>query len=745
MGCRVHFSWFAVMVFSHFYIGVSSECSLEKMDILGGHYTLSKGQDKGSTLIYHCPENHYAYPDVARLCQASGKWSPARTTPPKCKVIECPRPMLESGIFTPSQNTYLWNNVTTSECYSGYTLRGSSRRVCQSSGKWSGSTPVCVSSSEDYCPNPGIPAGAARSGNSFGIDDKVTYSCGSRLYMIGSNERTCLENHQWSGAEPKCYFPHTYDTPLEIAKAFGSYISETLNELDDGTKTGRKISLDDQGLLNIFIAMDVSQSIDETDFLSATNAVKLLIKKISSFEVTPKYHIVFFASEVMTVVDIAEPDGSTINVLRQIDEFVEKKNRDLIENQGTDLNLAFKTIGEQINILAIRKNDKWNFEDQKHVIIMFTDGLFNMGGDPKTQVDIIKEKVYMGNQKARDSHLDIYIFAVGDIIFPRNIKDLVTVKPNEQHFFMLGEKTNLNKTFDQIIDSDNLLQLCGVYNQTKDETRYPWAVNIHVTRHDKAQSCLGSLVSGKFILTAAHCFRFDDQADDIKVDIGTSKGLKVEKFTLHEKYNISAKVPIIKEFYDYDVALIELKMEVRYSTDIRSICVPCTEETNRALGKQLHLNCKDQEQLLFSKDFEEVSFVSFIESKETSKYKFEEKTAYALLHDLRDNCIKPATKAKDVNTDDPKEVVTDNFLCTGGYSARQEDIACKGDSGGAVFKEYVYRVIQVALVSWGNKDLCYDTKRPKARGDSRDFHINLFRMIPFLKEHLGSELNFLKE
>ncbi|XP_046898977.1 complement factor B-like [Hypomesus transpacificus] len=740
MGCRLHFSWFAMLVFSPFHMGVSIQCSLEKMDILGGHYTLTKGQDKGSTLIYHCPENHYAYPDTARLCQASGRWIPARSRPPKCKVIECPQPKLENGVFTPSQNTYLWNNMITSECYSGYTLRGSSRRVCQSSGKWSGSTPVCVSSSEDYCPNPGIPAGATRSGISFGVDDKVTYSCDARLYMIGSNERTCLENHQWSGAEPKCYFPHTYDTPLEIAKAFGSSISETLNELDDGSKVGKKISLDEQGLLNIFIAMDVSLSIDKKDFLNAKEAVKLLIKKIASFEVTPKYHIVFFASEVMKVVDIAESDGTTIDVLRKLDQF-----DGLIESFGTDLSLAFKAIGEQINIFevqAIKKNDKKSFEDQKHVIIMFTDGQYNMGGDPKPQVDIIKEKVYMGNQKARDSHLDIYIFGVGDIIFPHNIKDLVTVKPNEQHYFKVqGGLTGLNETFDKIIDSDKLLHLCGVYNRTNDKTTYPWAVNIHVTRPDKTQNCLGSLVAGKFVLTAAHCFQFDDQPDDIKVDIGTKKGLKVEKFTFHEKYNISAKVPKIKEFYDYDMALIELKKEVRYSAEVRSICVPCTKETNRALGKQLHLTCKDQEQLLFSKNFEEVHFLSFDENK------FAEKTAYALLHDLRDNCIKPATKAKDVNTDDPKDVVTDSFLCTGGSTGRQEHIACKGDSGGAVFKEYEFRVIQVALVSWGNKDLCYGQrdKMQKARGDSRDFHINLFRMIPFLKTHLGSELTFLEE
>lgn len=57
----------------------------------------------------------------------------------------------------------------------------------------------------DHCADPGIPAGAMRSGNIFGIDDKVKYSCGNKLFLMGSSERTCQENGHWTGNEPACY------------------------------------------------------------------------------------------------------------------------------------------------------------------------------------------------------------------------------------------------------------------------------------------------------------------------------------------------------------------------------------------------------------------------------------------------------------------------------------------------------------------------------------------------------------
>lgn len=152
-------------------------------------------------------------------------------------VVECPDPnVMEYGEVSPPQEKYFVKNETTYECYSGYTMRGSARRVCLPNGKWSGSTPICsreckswtdiycslgcfftgwmfyylssvffVTTAGHNCADPGIPAGASRAGNIFGIDETVKYSCNSNLFLVGTSERVCLENGQWSGKEPACY------------------------------------------------------------------------------------------------------------------------------------------------------------------------------------------------------------------------------------------------------------------------------------------------------------------------------------------------------------------------------------------------------------------------------------------------------------------------------------------------------------------------------------------------------------
>lgn len=163
-------------------------------------------------------------------------------------VVECPDPnVLENGNVSPPQERYFVGNETTYECYSGYKLRGSFRRVCLSNTKWSGSTPICsrdgkswtaicihpylfllfflsgfryiwihdcfmtyllsffLTTAGDNCADPGIPPGALRTGNVFDVGDKVKYSCNGNLFLVGSSERVCLESGQWTGQEPACY------------------------------------------------------------------------------------------------------------------------------------------------------------------------------------------------------------------------------------------------------------------------------------------------------------------------------------------------------------------------------------------------------------------------------------------------------------------------------------------------------------------------------------------------------------
>ncbi|XP_070839034.1 complement factor B-like [Chaetodon trifascialis] len=751
MGFSIHWSWFTALLCLLSMAGeVRCVCTETNMQIEGGHYKLTKKLETGSLLIYECPEGYYPFPALTRLCQPNGSWKPTpkRFAPQRCRLAECPDPnVLEYGNVTPPQEKYFVDNETVYECYSGYTMRGSSRRVCLPNGKWSGSTPICSRDSGDNCADPGVPAGASRTGNMFGIDDTVTYSCNGNLFLVGSSERVCQENGQWTGKEPACYYRHTYDTPLEVSEAFGSAIKDSLTTLEpvDDTQEGRKIRISKNGTLNIYIAVDISESIEEKHINDAKDAVTKLITKISSFTVTPNYEIMFFSSDIIEVVNILDFLDSKIE-LSTIKTELEKFQIGDRNTAGTDLNLVFKTFLERMAIIKQRAGEE-GFKEHRHVLILFTDGAYNMGGSPGPTVAKIKNMVYMnhtseGETQPREEYLDIYVFAIGAEIFDDDLQPL-TVGTGGNHYFRMKNIENLQETFDEIIDEEEVKGLCGLHKgyetASRDSKRkmYPWMAFIITQNEGTSKKCLGSLVSPQFVLTAAHCFAFGVLPEHITVEIddGQGKVKKVKTLKIHPNYNVNAKANEgVKEFYDYDVALIQLEKDVQISSAARPICIPCTQETSDALKLVGDSTCKQQEQLLLKNHLEKLTFLT--RRQENS---VDEKDVHAKLGGNRDDCIKHALQAAGITTKNVKDVVTDNFLCTGGRTPFRDHIACTGDSGGAVFKNYEHRTIQVALVSWGSKTMCRAGGVVESDDASRDFHINLFKVIPFLKSILGND------
>ncbi|KAM9450589.1 complement factor B-like isoform 2-T2 [Clarias gariepinus] len=499
--------------------GVPSQCPDSNLGITGGNFTLKRSSNI-ITLRYICPEGYYPYPIKKREC-VRGQWYPKLNQKhPVCNKVTCPNPkVLENGAVHPNKHLYYVNDTTTYRCYSGYTFRGSATRVCQANGKWSGGTPIC-SHNTDHCPDPGTPSGASREGHVFNIDDKVTYTCAKNLKLIGSKVRVCQKDGEWSGKEPECYADFTYDTPEEVAEAFSSSLKTTLTINEESGQAEKKIRLEQGGKLNIYIALDTSNSIEEEDFNKAKDVIKKLITKISYYEVFPNYEIIIFATDVKKVVSIVDYKIG-IKTLKEVLVMLDNCNyNDKGSRSGTNIHQAYESIRDSISFQKFV--NKTDFDETHHVIIMFTDGIFNMGGNPKYIVEEIKQTVYNGDEN-RDKYLDLYALGVGEDVEKEEIDQWVTKRDtHEKYFFMLQDMEAVGKTLDEMIDESTSVSLCGLYKDYYDPDlrstyryTYPWLIKISIPHERGTANCIGSLVTPRFILTAAHCFRFDDSPDKI--------------------------------------------------------------------------------------------------------------------------------------------------------------------------------------------------------------------------------------
>ncbi|XP_072302248.1 complement factor B-like [Eucyclogobius newberryi] len=724
-----HWTWFvAVLCILIKGNAVRCNCSLKGMAIQDGNFSLSNGLNEGSVLQYQCHEGYYPHPELAYRCQQDHHWTPEPESRATCKRVECPDPtVFQNGYILPinENRRYYYRSTITYHCYSGYTLHGPSQRTCLENGKWNGSNPVCQQENGD-CRDPGVPPGGKKTGNRFDFGDKVTYKCSRNMILIGSEERECQLDGQWSGKETHCYYKYTFDSPWEVTEAFGGEIKNTLSSnLVDGTQTGRLFTLKRNGTLNIFIALDISESIDDEELKLAKQAVITLIDKIEGFSVHPNYEVIFFSSKIQTVINILhfyneKTQQNTTKTLK--DKIKTFEVKDAADKFGTNLDAVFKQILEKIAFIKEQETTN-TFSEHHHVIILFTDGAFNIGPSPAGTLERIKSLVYMGQSEKRKNHLDLYVFGVGAQIHDENLKVLTADSKN--NYFKLKSLKDLQQTFDEIIDESEVRGLCGLhryYAKGKIREKYPWVINI-IVLNDKRPNCFGSLVSPHFILTAAHCFKDMGSIENVVVTDGAEMQFGVEAVHIHPNYKLDAKLKQgVTEFYDYDVALIQLVNATNITSSLRPICIPCTAETNAALKGTL--SCKEQETFLLN-NHERVTFLT----KKTLK----EKVAHVKLGESRHGCI---MKAKNASI-----TVTENFLCTGGISPFVDHISCKGESGGAVFKNYENRIIQVALVSWGNKKMpvCDSDQLVYSTDNSRDFHMNLFKVVPFLKSILGNQ------
>ena len=169
----------------------------------------------------------------------------------RCEVIKCPLlPVPDNGYFVHSASCL--NTVNTAcgaRCNSGYQLIGSSIRLCQEDGTWSGHETECVCKFDEQefkipvfntiftvktCPALAIPYGlmalcknsdlnmtvdysprnetfmknynseVQKLTENFAIDSECDFSCAYGFYLVGSSKRHCLPLSKWDGLQASC-------------------------------------------------------------------------------------------------------------------------------------------------------------------------------------------------------------------------------------------------------------------------------------------------------------------------------------------------------------------------------------------------------------------------------------------------------------------------------------------------------------------------------------------------------------
>ncbi|ELU07393.1 hypothetical protein CAPTEDRAFT_199060 [Capitella teleta] len=162
--------------------------------------------------------------DLKRTCQADKRWS---GDSPQCKGIVCGEPPTGSGVVR-LDNDFRYPKQVTFTCGVGYRkVSGSTFRVSQANGTWSGDPLICT---RILCSEPAKVMYAVMNTTSseFNFGDVIQYECIEGFVwdeQSGDLTRTCETDRQFSGSPPKCTKiecgdPGTYPGTYKLGNSF---------------------------------------------------------------------------------------------------------------------------------------------------------------------------------------------------------------------------------------------------------------------------------------------------------------------------------------------------------------------------------------------------------------------------------------------------------------------------------------------------------------------------------------------
>ena len=191
---------------------------------------------------------------------------------------------------------------------------------------------------------------------------------------------------------------------------------------------------------------------------------------------------------------------------------------------------------------------------------------------------------------------------------------------------------------------------------------WPWMVSL---RKETSPLCGGSLLSERWIVSAAHCFIMDSNPDHWNADLGryfllngSVQSIQVEQIILHPKFNVGS--------VDFDIALLKLRKEASLSQSVQTVCLPETR-TQLIPGKKCVI----------------LGWGNTLNTGNEGVLK---------------QAIVPIVDKVTCNKD-YENIITDQMICAG-YPDGGVD-SCDGDSGGPLVCKDGDKFLLYGITSWG--------------------------------------------
>ncbi|EDO36504.1 predicted protein, partial [Nematostella vectensis] len=146
-------------------------------------------------ITFRCDKGFTLKGSSTRVCQANRAWSGETTT---CQAVDCGRlnaPVNGSMIGALT----VYPSVISFSCDEGFDLLGSSLRKCTSEGRWDGSSTSSVD-----CGPLSAPTNGSKIGSLTYYPNKVWFKCNKGFLMRGSQVRACQANQRWNGTRTSC-------------------------------------------------------------------------------------------------------------------------------------------------------------------------------------------------------------------------------------------------------------------------------------------------------------------------------------------------------------------------------------------------------------------------------------------------------------------------------------------------------------------------------------------------------------